>query len=179
MFAKNQQEFSSQYSHLYIPIWGNFGLLGWVEAITTKNKLSYREDDIQLIKSLASQFALVIEQIDTIASLQQKLLEMEILNQIALTVNSLSDLDQLLSAIFDHIQKIVPIDSLSLVLSQPLPLGHKRVFLYQDNKIQISTKNPVPVEERLPRVGWSLGGRPLLCKPGKRPMVHHPSHSGQ
>ena len=162
LFAKNQMDFSSQYSHLYIPIWGNFGLLGWVEAITKKNRLSYRDDDIQLIKSLASQFALVIEQIDTIASLQQKLLEMEVLNQIALTVNSLSNLDQLLSAIFDHIQKIVPIDTLSLVLSQPLPLGYKRVFLYQDNKIQISTKNPMPVEESYPELAGFSTAAPFF-----------------
>ncbi|MBG0786798.1 MAG: hypothetical protein H0S79_17010, partial [Anaerolineaceae bacterium] len=33
---KNQVGFSSHYSHLNIPMWGNFGLLGWIEAISQK-----------------------------------------------------------------------------------------------------------------------------------------------
>ncbi|QRN84198.1 GAF domain-containing protein [Chloroflexota bacterium] len=147
---KKQAGFSSLYSHLNIPIWGNFGLLGWIEAISQKKNKPYTDEDIKLIKSLASQFALVLERIDTIASLQQRLLEMEILNKFALTVNSVSDLDQLLAASFDHIQQVIPIDSLSLILKQPDPLGHQRVFLYQDGQILISTTNPSTLGDEYP-----------------------------
>ncbi len=35
---KNQMGFSSRYSHLNIPIWGNVGLLGWIEAISHKKQ---------------------------------------------------------------------------------------------------------------------------------------------
>ncbi len=139
---KNQPGFSSRYSHLNIPIWGNVGLLGWIEAISHKKQKPYADEDINLIKSLASQFALVLERIDTIASLQRRLLEMEILNKFALTVNSVSDLDQLLTACFDHIQQVIPIDSLSLILKQPDPIGHQRVFLYEDGQILITATNP-------------------------------------
>lgn len=150
IIKKIQENYSANLSHLYIPIWGNIGLLGWVEAITQNEKRPSTDENIQLIKSLASQFALVFERIDTIASLQQKLLEMEILNQIALTVNSLTDLDQLLSAIYNQIQKFTQADSLSLILKHPTLLGYKRVFLFQDNQIQISTKNPITLGDDYP-----------------------------
>lgn len=153
---------SPQFSHLYIPIWGNFGLLGWVEAISQRTKHTYTDEDIQLIKSLASQFALVIERIDMIASLQQKLLEMEILNQIALTLNSISNFDPLLSTILMHIQKVFPVNSLSLILKQPHPLGYQRVFLDKEGQILISTREPVAVEEDFPENAGITSSSPLF-----------------
>ncbi len=161
---KNQPGFSSRYSHLNIPIWGNVGLLGWIEAISHKKQKPYADEDINLIKSLASQFALVLERIDTIASLQRRLLEMEILNKFALTVNSVSDLDQLLTACFDHIQQVIPIDSLSLILKQPDPIGHQRVFLYEDGQILITATNPSTLGNDYPEKDGLTTPSPLLVK---------------
>ena len=147
LIGNNQEGFSIDLSHLYIPIWGNFGLLGWIEAIDQNKSPGYTDEDIQLIKSLTSQFVLVIERIDTIASLQQRLGELEILNQIALTVNRIADLDQLLSAILSHIQKVTTVDRLSLVLKEPPGENYKRYFLIRGNEILISIKNPLKLKD--------------------------------
>ena len=141
---------SSDLSYLYIPIWGNYALMGWIETIDQRKKFVHTNEDIQLLKSLTSQFALVIERIDTIESLQQRLGELEILNQIALTVNNISDLDNLFSSILKHIQKVVSIDRLSLVLKDPLSGDHKRYFLIEDDQIIISTRNPSELEKDYP-----------------------------
>ena len=146
----DQEDFSTDFSHLFIPIWGNFGLLGWIEAIDQKKNPSYTNEDIRLLNSLTSQFVLVFERIDTIASLHQRLDELGILNQIALTVNNIADLDQLLTAILRQIQKVAAVDRLSLVFKEPLTGDYKRYFLIQDDKILISTKNPSALKESYP-----------------------------
>ncbi len=80
---------------------------------------------------------------------------MEILNKFALTVNSVSDLDQLLTACFDHIQQVIPIDSLSLILKQPDPIGHQRVFSIRGWSNPDNRNEPQHVRERLSRKGRS------------------------
>ena len=147
LIRDNGNPLSVDFSYLYIPIWGNFGLMGWIETIDQRKKFVHTDEDIQLLKSLTSQFALVIERIDTIESLQQRLGELEILNQIALTVNNTSDLDNLLSAILKHIQKVVTVDKLTLVLKDPLSKDYKCYFLIENDEILISARNPSELSE--------------------------------
>jgi signal transduction histidine kinase/putative methionine-R-sulfoxide reductase with GAF domain len=165
IIRNNADHISEDFSYLYIPIWGNFGLMGWIETIDQRKKFVHTDEDIQLLKSLTSQFTLVIERIDTIESLQQRLGELEILNQIALTVNNLSDLDNLLSAILRHIQKVVTVDRLSLVLKDPLSEDFKRYFLLQEDEILISTKNPSEIKKDYPEK--------LETPPAEPVFIHH------
>ena len=150
LIAKNNEHIVINHSYLFIPIWGNFALLGWVEITDQSKQPQYTEQATQLVESLASQFALVYERIDTIDSIQQRLREMEIINQISLAVNSQTDLDQLLLTILSHIQKIISVDQVSLVMKQPPSQECQRVFLYRDNGIQISTKQPANLEADYP-----------------------------
>jgi signal transduction histidine kinase/transcriptional regulator with GAF, ATPase, and Fis domain len=151
------------YSHLFIPIWGNYSFLGWIEVIDQNSNPPYTEEIIQLIETLASQFALVYERCDTLESVQQSLREMEILNQISLAVNIQSDLDQLLQTIFDQLNKFISLDRLSLVRRRPQSDEYQRVFLYQDNAVQISTKYPRGLPETYPEMQALKAGKPTLA----------------
>ena len=150
------------YSHLFIPIWGNYSFLGWVEVIDQNPNPPYTEEIIQLIETLASQFALVYERCDTLESVQQSLQEMEILNQISLAVNIQYDLDQLLQIIFDQLNKFISLDRLSLVRWEPQSKEYQRVFLYLDNAVQISTKYPRGLPETYPEQQALKSKKPTL-----------------
>ena len=164
LIAQNSDHITTHQSYLFIPIWGNFSLLGWVEIADQSKQPPYTEQAIQLVESLAAQFALVYERIDTTTSIQQRLWEMEIINQISLAVNSLTDLDQLLLTIFNHIQRVVPVDRLSLVLEQTSSREYERVFLYQDNAVLVSTKQPSGLEEDYPEKSALRTSSPVLIE---------------
>lgn len=162
LFSGSAVNLADGYSHLFIPIWGNYSLLGWVEVIDQNAQPPYTEQVIRLIDSLASQFALVYERCDTLDSIHQKLHEMEILNQISLAVNNLTDLDQLLQTIFSQLDKFIPLDRLSLICHQQPVNSYQRVFLYQDGAVQISTKYPRGLPENYPEKSVLTTNKPAL-----------------
>ncbi len=183
LIAQNSGHITPHQSYLFIPIWGNFSLLGWVEITDQSKQPRYTEQAIQLVESLAAQFALVYQRIDTTTSIQQRLWEMEIINQISLAVNSLTDLDQLLQTIFNHIQRVVPVDRLSLVLEQPSSRNYERVFLYQDNAILVSTKQPSDLEEDYPEKSALRTSSPVLIEKDAVnwiliPLIQNDKHLG-
>ena len=147
---------------LHIPIPGSYGLLGWVSLGEKLSKESYTARDINLIETLASEFALVYERTDMINSTTHRLKEMEILNQIAVTVNNLTDFDPLLIAVFSQIRKILPIDRFSLIMEAEKKGTYQRQFLYQKDRILISTREPQSLGDDFPEKKAILQGDSIL-----------------
>jgi|GEM_PF-523770 len=149
--VQEDDEFLSKLNaRLHVPIPGNYGLLGWISIGNKPQDEAYTASDINLLESLSTQFALVYERSDTIESLHHRLKEMEILNQIAIAINNITDFDQLLMSIFTHTQKILRIDRFSLVMEIEKNGLYQRQFQYQDGKRIISTREPQALPPEFP-----------------------------
>ena len=135
---------------LHVPIPGTLGLLGWISLGERKNKAPYGNQEIGLMESLTTQFSLIYERAHTINSLSQRLKEMEILHKTAVSINRINDFDTLLIAISDNLQHVYQFDQLSLVMKGKETGIFKRQFLYSNQEVLISSKNPKELGDDFP-----------------------------
>lgn len=136
--------------HLHVPIPGTADLLGWLSLGERRNKELYGEQEINLLESLTTQFSLIYERSLTINSLSHRLKEMEILHKIAVSINRINDFDTLLITISKELQQIIPFDQLSLVMKDKETGYFQRQFLYDNQKVMISSKDPKDLEGEFP-----------------------------
>lgn len=111
----NQQDFTMV---LMLPIVaGNksIGLIKLYEDIES-NRQAYSEDEINLIRGLASHAAIAVENARLYNAEQTRRQEAETLRQAALTISSSLDLDEVLGTILASIKRVVPFDSASVML---------------------------------------------------------------
>ncbi|MBG0784180.1 MAG: GAF domain-containing protein [Anaerolineaceae bacterium] len=148
--------------HLNVPIPGSDGLLGWISLGNRRKNEQYGDREINLLESFSTQLSLIYERSQTINSLSYRLKEMETLHKIAVSINRINDFDSLLITISEQLQQVIPFDQISLVMEANDADGFQRQFLYQDQKILISSQDPIKLDEEYPELEAILGRKIVL-----------------
>ena len=161
-FADDADVLKKMDPRLFVPISGSFALLGWVVLGNKAKENHYTVKDIHLIESLASHFALIYERSDSIQSTNRRLQEMEVLNQIAIAINNSNDIDQILLTVFQFLQRLFQINAFSLVMETASGEGFQRQFLYENEKVVISSKAPQVLRDDFPEKQAILSGESTL-----------------
>jgi len=146
-------------SVIFAPIPATYGIHGWAAIGPKINDTPYTAEDIDLIESLTHQFSVVYERADAVVSIRSSLYEMEILNQIAVTINNNNDLDRLLTSIFKQIQSLFHIDRFSLVMESEVKGSYQRLFLFEGGKKVISAHHPERLEGNFIEKGSMVKGK--------------------
>lgn len=165
-FVQDREVLGQMDARLHVPILGSYGLLGWVSLGDKLKDRPYEARELKLIESLATQFALIYERSDTIHAITHRLKEMEVLNQIAISINRINDIDPLLMAIFDHLRNLLRIDQLSLVMKTEDEGHFQRQFLCREHHIIISSQAPENLEGDFPEKQALTSGKSIFQEQG-------------
>jgi signal transduction histidine kinase/transcriptional regulator with GAF, ATPase, and Fis domain len=145
--TSNENLLDTYGSVIFAPIPAAYGIHGWVAVGSKINKDPYTVEDIDLIRTLTHQFAVVYERADAAISIHKSLYEMEVLNKIAVAINKNTDLDTLLLAVYSQMQSLFKIDKLSLVMESEVEGDYRRMFLVENGRQVISTHQPENLPE--------------------------------
>lgn len=79
----------------------------------------YTFDDLAFLQSLADQAALAVERVQAVASLEQRMREMNVLGQVAQAANYATDFDELLWQLYSQINLLVRAPHFAIALRDP------------------------------------------------------------
>ncbi len=141
-------------SVLYFPIPSTRRILGWVAIGPKVDGNSFVARDLDLLQSMINQFSIAYERAGAVAETRTRLLELETLNQIAIAMNTLDDVDSLLASIYYQIQKLIRINHFSLIMETPSRDSYQQKFCMINGNIEISSHNPQPLKGGLEEEQW-------------------------
>lgn len=119
-------------SWLGIPLTVQNQVLG-VLSLDKNEPNFYHENHISVLARVAPQVALVLENVTLVRRLEERNLELETLNNIALLISAHTDLAQIVDPLLDELLKFVPADSASLI--------------FVDNSSLMALRNVSPARE--------------------------------
>lgn len=132
---------------IFAPIPDSEKLLGFVLLEQKKSNDPYTAKDINLLKTFTTRFSAVYKKATEMSSIQKHVAEMEILNNIAIAINTNKDFDHLLINLYTQIQQLYHINCFSLVMRSKKMDVYQRQFLYKDENIILSTHQPQTLGE--------------------------------
>ncbi len=104
-------------SGIYIPLVIGGDVIGVLSAESAQLD-AFSQDDQRLLTTIAGQLATAIEKLRKQEAVYQQKLLAETLRDIATTLNSSLDLDEILDKILDHISRLIPYETASLVVRE-------------------------------------------------------------
>ena len=133
-------------TQLYCPIPGETGLLGWLILEQEQSPRKYSPAQIDLLRTIAWQFSLIIEKFRAERAAQKQLQGIKLVEDIASGINKCQDFDAFLVEVFEQINAHFTIDRFSLVLRSGETNRYQRQFLIENGKTVISSQQPLTLD---------------------------------
>ncbi len=118
-----------------VPLPAGSRVLGVMSISPSSPTTIYRAEDLRLLATIASQAAVVIERAGLRAREQQRVIELETLNEIGRAVSSSIRLDELLPAIARAVQRIVDAPNFAVILYDAARVEFSMTFHLQDGQM--------------------------------------------
>ncbi|MBI4377551.1 MAG: GAF domain-containing protein [Nitrospinae bacterium] len=135
-------------------------IIGILEVINKKSNDLFIDDDLRLLKTLANNISIVIENAHLFDTLIKKIKELNTISEVSRNINSILDLDPLLNVVMENATQVMKAEASSVLLLDE----EKRELIF---RVALGEKGKTVKKIRL-NVGEGIAG--WVAKTGK-PMI--------
>ncbi len=148
-------------THLFVPLGGREGLLGWVALGERRSGEPYSSSDISFLEVISGQAALAIERAQVVSDLERRVHEMDVLARISQGVNVTLNLDDIFELIYAQTTRLIPARDFWILLTDPYAdVSYYAFYIEDDERINERENRPLPegrgLEQVIMRAGRAL-----------------------
>ncbi len=132
-------------AHLFMPLGGGEGLLGWLALGERRSGEPYSSSDIAFLETISGQAALAIERAQVVADLERRVHEMDVLARISQGVNVTLNLDDIFELIYAQTTRLIPARDFWILLADPYAdVSYYAFYIEDDERIFERENRPLP-----------------------------------
>ena len=148
-------------AHLFMPLGGREGLLGWIALGERRSGEPYSSSDIAFLETISGQAALAIERAQVVGDLERRVHEMDVLARISQGVNVTLNLDDIFELIYAQTTLLIPARDFWILLTDPYAdVSYYAFYIENDERIGERENRPLPegrgLEQVIMRTGRAL-----------------------
>ncbi|RME90996.1 MAG: hypothetical protein D6770_01330, partial [Anaerolineae bacterium] len=131
-------------AHLFVPMPAKERPLGWIALGPRLSGQPYTHQDLLFLENLCDQAAVAIERVQTLADMERRVQEMNVLMRIAQGVNITLAFDDILELIYAQTSQIIPTTDFHITLYNK-DAGYFYYAFYLENNERLRTREDTPL----------------------------------
>jgi signal transduction histidine kinase len=135
---------------LFVPMLGQSGMVGWLALGTQNSGEPYSSQIIDYMDSLCDQASLALERAQVVATLEQRINEMDAITHVAQEINQKSIFSELLEMFYNQTRSLIPTFDFQITLKNNQGEGLQHVYYCENgSRDTIKENSPGLVEKSL------------------------------